>query len=75
MPSFSQRMQLVQSPMIPVVGEWIRAHPGTISLGQGVVSYGPPPEAAQRVAQYLAAAAPTTTNTSWWPASTNCSSA
>ncbi len=58
MPSFSQRMQLVQSPMIPVVGQWIRAHPGTISLGQGVVSYGPPPEAAQRVAQYLARGGP-----------------
>ncbi len=30
------------------------AHPGTISLGQGVVRYAPPPEVAQRVAQYLA---------------------
>ncbi len=28
-------------------------HPGTISLGQGVVSYGPPPEAAERVLHYL----------------------
>ena len=28
--------------MIPVVGEMIRRHPGTISLGQGVVHYGPP---------------------------------
>jgi aspartate/methionine/tyrosine aminotransferase len=38
-------MQCVQSPIIPVVAEWIRQHPGTISLGQGVVGYGPPPEA------------------------------
>ena len=44
-------MQAVQSPIIPVVGEMIRAHPGTISLGQGVAYYGPPAaalEAAQR---------------------------
>jgi hypothetical protein len=40
----SARIQGVQSPIIPVVGEMIRAHPGTISLGQGVVHYGPPPE-------------------------------
>lgn len=47
----SRRMQAVQSPIIPVVGEMIRAHPGTISLGQGVAYYGPPAtalEAAQR---------------------------
>jgi len=35
----------VQSPVIPIVGRWIAETPGTISLGQGVVSYGPPPEA------------------------------
>ncbi|MBE9030926.1 pyridoxal phosphate-dependent aminotransferase [filamentous cyanobacterium LEGE 11480] len=39
------RMQAIQSPIIPIVGEWIRQTPGTISLGQGVVSYAPPPEA------------------------------
>lgn len=38
----SVRMRDVQSPVIPVVGEMIRSHPGTISLGQGVVGYGPP---------------------------------
>jgi aspartate/methionine/tyrosine aminotransferase len=47
-------MQAVQSPIIPVVGELIRQNPGTISLGQGVVSYGPPPEAAERIAGFLA---------------------
>ncbi len=36
------RMQFVQSPIIPVVAELINAHPGTISLGQGVVYYNPP---------------------------------
>jgi aspartate/methionine/tyrosine aminotransferase len=39
-------MEAVQSPIIPIVAEWIRACPGTISLGQGVVFYGPPPSAA-----------------------------
>ncbi len=48
------RIQLVQSPIIPVVGELIRKHPGTISLGQGVVSYPPPPEAFERIADLLA---------------------
>ena len=41
----SQRLRAVQSPIIPVIADLIRAHPGTISLGQGVVGYGPPPEA------------------------------
>lgn len=39
------RMDMVQTPVIPVVGSWIRETPGTISLGQGVVHYGPPREA------------------------------
>ncbi len=37
-------MQAVQAPIIPVVGELIRQNPGTISLGQGVVFYEPPPQ-------------------------------
>ncbi|MBI3839363.1 MAG: pyridoxal phosphate-dependent aminotransferase [Planctomycetia bacterium] len=47
-------MQAVQSPIIPVVGELIRQHPGTISLGQGVVHYGPPREALDRITRFLA---------------------
>jgi aspartate/methionine/tyrosine aminotransferase len=35
-------MDAVQTPIIPVVGALIREVPGTISLGQGVVHYGPP---------------------------------
>jgi len=35
-------MLAVQDPVIPIVGELVRDHPGTISLGQGVVYYGPP---------------------------------
>ena len=36
------RMERIQPPIVAVVGEWIRQTPGTISLGQGVVHYGPP---------------------------------
>src|SRR5438093_284653 len=39
------RMHAVQSPIIPVVAELIRKHPGTIALRPGVGSYGPPPAA------------------------------
>ncbi|MBL1175986.1 pyridoxal phosphate-dependent aminotransferase [Pantanalinema sp. GBBB05] len=47
------RMHTVQSPIIPVVGELIRQNPGTISLGQGVVSYPPPPAAIEQIAAFL----------------------
>jgi aspartate/methionine/tyrosine aminotransferase len=40
----SRRLAAVQPPVIPIVGRWIAETPGTISLGQGIVSYGPPPE-------------------------------
>lgn len=45
-------MAEVQPPIIPIVGEWIRRHPGTISLGQGVVSYGPPAAALKALAWF-----------------------
>ena len=48
------RMQSVQTPIIPVVGELIRENPGVISLGQGVVNYGPPPEALKQINTFLA---------------------
>lgn len=38
----SRRLAEVQTPVIPVIGRWIAETPGTISLGQGLVSYGPP---------------------------------
>ncbi len=47
------RMDGVQSPIIPVIGGMIRATPGTISLGQGVVHYGPPQEAVDAVREAL----------------------
>lgn len=50
----SFRIQSVQSPIIPVVADLIRRHPGTISLGQGVVWYPPPPEAFEQIKTMLA---------------------
>ena len=48
----SRRMQAVQSPVIPHVAALIRDNPGTISLGQGVVHYPPPPQAMQALAHF-----------------------
>ena len=53
MESFISRMEKVQSPIIPVIGELIQSCPGTISLGQGVVSYSPPPEAIDFISKFL----------------------
>ena len=50
----SARLAGVQSPIIPVVAELIRDHPGTLSLGQGVVHYGPPPQCLQAMQAGLA---------------------
>ena len=38
----ARRLAQVQQPVIPVMGELIRQHPGTLSLGQGMVSWAPP---------------------------------
>jgi aspartate/methionine/tyrosine aminotransferase len=46
------RMEAVQTPVIPVIGDLIRSTPGTISLGQGIVSYGPPREAVDALAAF-----------------------
>ncbi|MBE9038503.1 pyridoxal phosphate-dependent aminotransferase [aff. Roholtiella sp. LEGE 12411] len=54
MKSLTSRMQAVQSPIIPVVGELIKNSPGTISLGQGVVSYNPPQSAIELLPKFLA---------------------
>lgn len=42
----------VQTPIIPVIGEWTRNTPGTLSLGQGMVSYPPPESVLQRVRDF-----------------------
>lgn len=48
----SRRLAAVQTPIIPIVSRWIAETPGTISLGQGVVSYGPPPGALAALATF-----------------------
>ena len=48
-PDRTTRMDQIQAPIIPVIGGFIRETPGTISLGQGVVHYGPPLEAIEAV--------------------------
>ena len=48
------RMDGVQAPIVQVIGDIIRQVPGTISLGQGVVHYGPPEAAIEAVRRALA---------------------
>ena len=45
--SAAKRLAAVQSPVIPVMAELIRQTPGTLSLGQGMVHWGPPAAAHQ----------------------------
>ena len=47
----SRRMQSVQAPIIPIIGNLIRETPHTISLGQGVVYYAPPPSAMDKLSR------------------------
>jgi aspartate/methionine/tyrosine aminotransferase len=54
MENFLSRMDGVQTPIIPVVGQLIKVNPGTISLGQGVVYYYPPAAAIESIALFLA---------------------
>lgn len=42
----------MQAPVIPIVGRWTAETRGTISLGQGVVSYEPPPEAVEAARRF-----------------------
>jgi aspartate/methionine/tyrosine aminotransferase len=46
---YGSRMDAVQAPIVQVIGDLIRQVPGTISLGQGVVHYGPPQAAMDAV--------------------------
>jgi len=52
--SESRRLRAVQTPIIPVIADLIRSNPGTISLGQGVVGYGPPAEALAQIDRFAA---------------------
>lgn len=49
----SKRLDAVQSPIIPYIGELTRNNPGTISFGQGIAFYGPPTEAFSSVQKCL----------------------
>lgn len=48
-------MLAVQPPVIPIVAALIRDHPGTISLGQGVVSYPPPAQVKESIDRFFSA--------------------
>ena len=48
----SQRIDKVQTPIIPEVADLINENPGTISLGQGVVFYKPPAEIANGLSRF-----------------------
>jgi aspartate/methionine/tyrosine aminotransferase len=48
------RIQRVDAPIIPTIAALTRQTPGTISLGQGVVSFGPPAEAIARLPELMA---------------------
>lgn len=50
--SQSHRLASVQTPVIPIIGQWTKETPGTISLGQGLVSYGPPAEAIEAARRF-----------------------
>ena len=50
MPDNTQtRMVHIQPPIIPLISELIDQNPGTISLGQGVVHFGPPADVLEAV--------------------------
>ncbi|MBC8475949.1 MAG: pyridoxal phosphate-dependent aminotransferase, partial [Gammaproteobacteria bacterium] len=48
----SRRMGQVQAPIIPTIEDLIRANPGTISLGQGVVHYAPPQTVHEAISRF-----------------------
>ena len=51
--SVAERIEQVQSPVIPIVGDWVKAYPGTLSLGQGVVFYLPPKPISSSIQSFL----------------------
>ncbi|MFT5390986.1 MAG: aspartate/methionine/tyrosine aminotransferase [Gammaproteobacteria bacterium] len=52
-PQLPTRIRAIQAPVVPIIAGLIAEHPGTISLGQGVVHYGPPAEAAQVFTSFM----------------------
>lgn len=57
-PGPAQRLDAVLEPVIPVVGDLVRRTPGTLSLAQGMVGWGPPPAVAEAVQAALAQPGP-----------------
>ena len=53
----SARLAQVQPPVIPIIHGLVREHPDTITLGQGVVYYGPPAETEAALRDFWAAPA------------------
>ncbi len=53
-PYISRRIAAVSDPVIPVIADLIAANPGTISMGQGVVGYAPPPAIWQHIETFQA---------------------
>ncbi|MDD9806519.1 MAG: pyridoxal phosphate-dependent aminotransferase [Gammaproteobacteria bacterium] len=53
MPKAAHRMMRIAEPVIPVINRLAARRAGTISLGQGVVFYPPPPAALQRAAAQM----------------------
>ena len=47
----SKRLLNVQLPIIPIISDLIKKNPGTISLGQGVVYYGPPQKVINKISR------------------------
>ena len=54
----AERLQRVLRPVIPELGALVRRTPGTLSLAQGMVGWGPPPQVRQVLAQTLAGPGP-----------------
>lgn len=48
----TDRLEQIQTPIIPVIANWTRQTPGTLSLGQGMVCYPPPNSAIQAITSF-----------------------
>jgi len=56
-PQAADRLGAVLTPVIPLVGQLMARRPGCLSLAQGMVGWGPPPEVHQALRQALDGAA------------------
>ena len=56
MKRYSDRMAAIETPIMPSIAALVRDNPGTISLGQGVVNFGPPAEIVATVTHLMGGA-------------------